>query len=68
MDNRCEDCFLDIWVVKGYVIKESWTKLITLGPQGPERLLPRTLCFRKNGEVLLMLCGARERWMLCGKI
>ncbi|XP_021820020.1 uncharacterized protein LOC110761765 [Prunus avium] len=60
MDDRCEDRFLDIWVMKEYGIKESWTKLITLGPQGPERLLPRALCFRKSGEVLLMLCGARE--------
>ncbi|PQP97715.1 F-box/kelch-repeat protein [Prunus yedoensis var. nudiflora] len=60
MDSKCEDRFLDIWVMKEYGIKESWTKLITLGPQGPERLLPRALCFRKSGEVLLMLCGARE--------
>ncbi|CAB4301429.1 unnamed protein product [Prunus armeniaca] len=62
MDNKGEDRFLDIWVMKEYGIKESWTKLITLGPQGPERLLPRALCFRKSGEVLLMLCGAREEY------
>ncbi|CAL8126070.1 unnamed protein product [Prunus armeniaca] len=62
MDNKGEDRFLDIWVMKEYGIKESWTKLITLGPQGPERLIPRALCFRKSGEVLLMLCGAREEY------
>ncbi|XP_016649789.1 PREDICTED: uncharacterized protein LOC103333053 [Prunus mume] len=41
MDNKGEDRFLDILVIKEYGIKESWTKLITLGPQGPERLPPR---------------------------
>ncbi|KAH0987555.1 hypothetical protein GBA52_014732 [Prunus armeniaca] len=62
MDNRCEDSVLDIWVMKEYGRKESWTKLITLGPQGPERLLPRALCFSKSGEVLLLLTkeGRRE--------
>ncbi|KAI5332826.1 hypothetical protein L3X38_022955 [Prunus dulcis] len=55
MDNRFEDSFLEIWVMKEYGIKESWTKLITFGPQGPERLLPRALCFRKSGEVLVLL-------------
>ncbi|CAL2259621.1 unnamed protein product [Prunus armeniaca] len=59
MDYRCEDSFLEIWVMKEYGMEESWTKLITLGPQGPERLLPRASCFRKNGEVLLILSGAR---------
>ncbi|PQP99726.1 F-box protein CPR30 [Prunus yedoensis var. nudiflora] len=55
MDNRFEDSFLEIWVMKEYGIKESWTKLITLGPEGPERLLPRALWFRKSGEVLVLL-------------
>lgn len=41
--------------MKEYGVRESWTKLISLGPLGPEKLLPRALCFRKNGEVLVML-------------
>ncbi|CAL9007717.1 unnamed protein product [Prunus brigantina] len=41
VDNRNEDCILDIWVMKAYGRTESWTKLMTLGRQGPERLLPR---------------------------
>lgn len=54
-DMRSEDYALDIWVMKEYGRKDSWTKLITLGPQGPERSLPRALGFRKCGEVLLLL-------------
>ncbi|XP_050103390.1 uncharacterized protein LOC126583139 isoform X1 [Malus sylvestris] len=47
--------------LKKYGVKESWTKLINLGPQGPERLFPRALCFRRNGEVLVMLLkGGRQ--------
>ncbi|PQQ19942.1 F-box/kelch-repeat protein [Prunus yedoensis var. nudiflora] len=64
MDNRCEDSFLEIWVMKEYGMEESWTKLVTLGPQGPERLLPRASCFRKSGEVLLILSGAREAFSM----
>ncbi|XP_007207683.2 F-box/kelch-repeat protein At3g23880 [Prunus persica] len=63
MDHRCanyENYFLDIWVMKDYGIYESWTRLIRLGPQGPERRLPRALGFRKSGEVLLSLCGERN--------
>lgn len=44
---------LDIWVMKEYCMHESWTKLITLRPQGS--LHPEALCFRKSGEVLLVL-------------
>lgn len=44
---------LDIWVMKEYCMHESWTKLITLRPQGS--LYPEALCFRKSGEVLLVL-------------
>ncbi|KAM2015134.1 hypothetical protein FF2_044897 [Malus domestica] len=56
-----KDSYLEIWVVKEYGVKESWTKLINLGPQGPERLFPRALCFRRNGEVLVMLLkGGRQ--------
>ncbi|XP_048433623.1 F-box/kelch-repeat protein At3g23880-like [Pyrus x bretschneideri] len=54
MDDTSKE-YLDIWVMKEYGVRESWTKLISLGPQDPEKLLPRALCFRKNGEVLVML-------------
>jgi F-box interacting protein len=43
----------DIWVMKEYCMHESWTKLITLRPQGS--LHPQVICFRKSGEVLLVL-------------
>lgn len=59
MNNKRKDCFLEIWMMKEYCIKESWTKLITFGAQGPEWCLPRVLCFRKRGEVLLALVGYR---------
>ncbi|XP_024160182.1 F-box protein At4g22390 isoform X2 [Rosa chinensis] len=49
------DCFLDIWVMKEYCIEKSWTKLVILSPQGPQRSLPNALCFRRNGEVVLVL-------------
>ncbi|CAL2242363.1 unnamed protein product [Prunus armeniaca] len=60
---RCdEDCFLDIWVMKEYGRKESWTRLITLGPQGPERFLPTgPICFRKSGEVLLLVTSGTDK-------
>ncbi|XP_008226228.1 PREDICTED: F-box/kelch-repeat protein At3g23880-like [Prunus mume] len=50
INNSREDSVLDIWVMKEYGRKESWTKLITLSPQGPESHLPSALCFRKSGE------------------
>ncbi|XP_021833901.1 F-box/kelch-repeat protein At3g06240-like [Prunus avium] len=57
-----EDCFLDIWVMKEYGRKESWTRLITLGPQGPERFLPTgPICFRKSGEVLLLVTSGTDK-------
>ncbi|PRQ31101.1 putative F-box domain-containing protein [Rosa chinensis] len=60
---RCKsesDCFLDIWVMKEYCIEKSWTKLMILTPQGPKRSLPEALCFRRNGEVMLVLEDDRE--------
>ncbi|XP_048433557.1 F-box/kelch-repeat protein At3g23880-like [Pyrus x bretschneideri] len=61
MNADSKDSYLEIWVMKEYGVKESWTKLINLGPQGPERLFPRALCFRRNGEVLVMLLkGGRQ--------
>ncbi|XP_008226227.2 PREDICTED: F-box/kelch-repeat protein At3g23880-like [Prunus mume] len=50
-----EDSVLDIWVMKEYGKEESWTKLITLNPQCPETIFLSALCFRKSGEVLLLL-------------
>lgn len=53
---------LDIWVMKEYCMHESWTKLITLRPQGPQgSLFPDALCFRKSGEVLLVLSEYGQR-------
>lgn len=37
LDMGSEDYALDIWVTKEYGRKDSWTKLMTLGPQGLER-------------------------------
>ncbi|PRQ31095.1 putative F-box domain-containing protein [Rosa chinensis] len=55
---RCKsetNCFLDIWVMKEYCVEKSWTKLMILTPQGPNRSLPKALCFRRSGEVVLIL-------------
>ncbi|CAL9016683.1 unnamed protein product [Prunus brigantina] len=54
-DYRPEDFVLHIWVMKEYIREESWTKLNALCPQGPETIFPSALCFRKSGEVLLLL-------------
>lgn len=49
----CEGCFekcIDVWVMKEFGVKNSWTKLLTIGP------LPRlewTLAFWKNDRELL---------------
>ncbi|CAN6696572.1 unnamed protein product [Malus baccata var. baccata] len=46
---------VEIWVMKEYGMEESWTKLTTLIPPGPERYsLNRPLCFRKSGDVVLV--------------
>ncbi|XP_050371076.1 F-box protein CPR1-like [Argentina anserina] len=47
--------FLHVWVMKEYSVQDSWTKLFTLHPQGPEERLLRALCFRKSGEVILQV-------------
>ncbi|CAB4299585.1 unnamed protein product [Prunus armeniaca] len=54
-DYRPEDFVIDIWVMKEYIREESWTKLNALCPQGPETIFLGTLCFRKSGEVPLLL-------------
>ncbi|XP_004296122.1 PREDICTED: F-box protein CPR30-like [Fragaria vesca subsp. vesca] len=59
-----EDLHLDIWEMKEYAVQESWTKLITLRPQGP----------LQSGDVALVcLCSAvstifclNSWWMLDG--
>ncbi|XP_050139172.1 F-box protein CPR1-like [Malus sylvestris] len=49
-----EKLCLDIWVMKEYGKEESWTKLTTLSPSGPQRgVRYRPLCFRKCGDVVL---------------
>ncbi|XP_062014431.1 F-box protein CPR1-like [Rosa rugosa] len=48
------DYFLDIWVMKEYCMENSWTKLMILSAEVPQRNLPKTLCFRKIGEVLVL--------------
>ncbi|KAL6205821.1 hypothetical protein ACLB2K_023073 [Fragaria x ananassa] len=56
---RCDtetDSYLDIWVMKEYFVQKSWTKLMILTPQGPERSLSKSICFRRSGhEVVLQL-------------
>ncbi|XP_004294844.1 PREDICTED: F-box protein CPR30-like [Fragaria vesca subsp. vesca] len=56
---RCDtetDSYLDIWVMKEYFVQKSWTKLMILTPQGPERSLSKPICFRRSGhEVVLQL-------------
>ena len=56
---RCEnyegDSFLDVWVMKEYSEEKSWTKVVVLGPQGPERGLPMAFCFKRSSEVILEL-------------
>nr|XP_011460743.1 PREDICTED: F-box/kelch-repeat protein At3g23880-like [Fragaria vesca subsp. vesca]XP_011460744.1 PREDICTED: F-box/kelch-repeat protein At3g23880-like [Fragaria vesca subsp. vesca] len=56
------DSFLDIWVMKEYSEEKSWTKLVALSPQGPERSLPRAwaFCLKRSGEVILQLDGSPE--------
>jgi F-box interacting protein len=48
------DYFLDIWVMKEYCVEKSWTKLMILSAQIPQRNLPKALCLRKIGEVLVL--------------
>ncbi|KAK1396234.1 F-box protein CPR30 [Heracleum sosnowskyi] len=40
-----------VWVMREYGVAESWTKLYTISVPG----LTRTICFRKDGEVILSL-------------
>ncbi|CAN6696571.1 unnamed protein product [Malus baccata var. baccata] len=48
--------YLEIWVMKEYGMEESWTKLATLCPPGPQRGVPyRPLCFRKSGDLVLVV-------------
>lgn len=42
-----------VWVMGEYGVAESWTKLYTITVPG----LTRTICFRKDGEVILSLCN-----------
>nr|XP_011461617.1 PREDICTED: F-box/kelch-repeat protein At3g23880-like isoform X1 [Fragaria vesca subsp. vesca] len=53
-DEYSDPSLLDVWVMKEYCLEESWTKLITLHPQGPQRSLPSALCFRKSGEIVMV--------------
>ncbi|PRQ31098.1 putative F-box domain-containing protein [Rosa chinensis] len=48
------DYFLDIWVLKEYCMENSWTKLMILSAEVPQRNLPKAMCFRKIGEVLVL--------------
>ncbi|KAL6200620.1 hypothetical protein ACLB2K_030401 [Fragaria x ananassa] len=54
LDEYSDPSLLDVWVMKEYGVEESWTKLITLHPEGPERSLPSALCFRKSGEIVMV--------------
>ncbi|XP_050140279.1 F-box protein CPR1-like isoform X3 [Malus sylvestris] len=53
--------YLEIWVMKEYGMEESWTKLTALISPGPERYsLNRPLCFRKSGDVVLVVFDGCE--------
>lgn len=52
--------FLDIWVMREHCMEKPWTKMMILSPQGPKRSLHQALCFRKSGEVVLVLEDDRE--------
>ncbi|KAL6515190.1 hypothetical protein OROHE_018822 [Orobanche hederae] len=58
------DAFLDIWAMKEYGVEKSWTKLIILTPQGPNRSSYQALCFRKSGEVVLLVQDSSEVFAL----
>ncbi|KAL6205809.1 hypothetical protein ACLB2K_023061 [Fragaria x ananassa] len=45
------DYLVDLWVMKDYCVQESWTKMITLGPQ---RDIPKTLTFGKSGTCSIL--------------
>ncbi|TQE13695.1 hypothetical protein C1H46_000702 [Malus baccata] len=66
LDMRSDDYALVVWVMKEYGRKDSWTKLITLGPQGPERFAPRALGFRKCGEVSMLLSKESSHELAAG--
>lgn len=44
--------YCSIWAMKEYGFVESWTKLYTLDLE--EEKLRKSLCFRKNGELILV--------------
>ncbi|KAL6205820.1 hypothetical protein ACLB2K_023072 [Fragaria x ananassa] len=48
------DYFLDIWVMKEYGMEKSWTKMMVLSAEVSQRNLPKALCFRKIGELLVL--------------
>lgn len=51
--NDCGD-FLDLWVMKEYGVKGSWTKLVAISRDKlPHEYGLSPLCFSKNGEVLI---------------
>ncbi|CAN6559014.1 unnamed protein product [Malus baccata var. baccata] len=55
------DPYVEIWVMKEYGMEESWTKLTILLPPGPERdSLYQPLCFRKSGDVVLVVFDGCE--------
>ncbi|XP_004287379.1 PREDICTED: F-box protein At4g22390-like [Fragaria vesca subsp. vesca] len=46
---------LEYWVMKEYSEEKSWTKLMVFGPHDRWINVPRVLCFRRSGEVMLLL-------------
>ncbi|KAL6205822.1 hypothetical protein ACLB2K_023074 [Fragaria x ananassa] len=58
--NNKGDYFLDIWVMKEYSEEQSWTKLLVLSLQGPERSPAEALCFKRSGEVILVRLDSLE--------
>ncbi|KAK9015214.1 hypothetical protein V6N11_006331 [Hibiscus sabdariffa] len=60
--NYCEIHVVDIWMMKEYGVKESWTKLVSFNQSKPfDFVLP--LAFSKNGDqVLLNIDGNEVVW------
>ncbi|KAJ0053186.1 hypothetical protein Pint_03067 [Pistacia integerrima] len=47
---------VEIWAMKEFGVKESWTKMFVIGPQmmiDPCYIFLRPLCMKKNGEILI---------------
>ncbi|CAJ2641530.1 F-box/kelch-repeat protein At3g23880-like [Trifolium pratense] len=49
---QCRDMFLDVWIMKEYGNKESWTKLYNIPSAEGQNSYPRTVYISDNNQVL----------------